>query len=441
MGVTSGIENETTIAVDSSDRGKVQHSPDPMAIKNFDEALAAQRDSSTVPGLDAARVRELETLRADVAESIPALQDEVDSYAWVIGFGGGTLPPGYLDALAELSERKGVLEDIDALLEAENPILGIDAELARLDEREAELSADVDGRSPPRDYSNSPPSSGEALNDNHRDAGLAELEEIDARRTELTRARADAEQDLREADTRAGITVAHANSLLRVDELRSSTDADGDPLKPDNTLYFGADEALGTVYLNDDARQVIEFYAEKYDIPPALLAGVVAAELDFDYELKNDVRDGVARGGVDLPSFRGFDDSIGATNVHRPTLETAQAYLVENELPGADTASIYTPSDDRRRATFSGSVEAAAIVTSMYDHAYGGAETPEDMAVVWAAYRSGVGGFDRPAGEGGFTSISDFQNNQANGASAEFSIGNNAYMSEPLFEFLAEQYG
>jgi hypothetical protein len=245
-------------------------------------------------------------------------------------------------------------------------------------------------------------------------------------------------------ETKVGMTLAHAETLVRTANLRASKDASGKPLDPDNTTRFNSTEALSTVYLNSNNREIIEKIAAKYNISPVLLAGVVAAEIDMDTQGHDVILDGLERRGF----YSVLSEGLGVANVHTPSLEMAVKYLNEHNLPGAAEASKYPLLDVQTtrqyRATFEGSVEAAAIVTAMYNDAYKsaghpqGAVTASDMATVWAAFRTGINGFS-PTGSG-FASLQDYQNQLGNGTGSQFPMGNNAYMSEPLFQFLLNQY-
>jgi hypothetical protein len=203
-------------------------------------------------------------------------------------------------------------------------------------------------------------------------------------------------------------------------------------LTPNNTDTYDAIDAIGTVVGNPANRAQIEAMAARYGIPPQLLAGVMAAEMDLDHEFSDKVQDWWARKwNARLPGV----DAVGLSSVHGDTLQTAIKYLQDNNLPGASYASGYDASAGNM-ASFDGATEAGAIVTSMYLHAKGGAPTPKDMAVLWGGYRAGVEGVS-PSGNG--YSLDGFRNNVANGTDklpAQFRVGTNAYMSEPLFEYL-----
>jgi hypothetical protein len=183
---------------------------------------------------------------------------------------------------------------------------------------------------------------------------------------------------------------------------------------------------------NPDNRRFIDDMARRYGVEPALLEGVIAAEIDFDRDRKDVVLDNLGRGGVAI------GQGWGVAAVHGDSLDRAIDYMQENNLPGAAEAGRYNK-DVKHKATFEGSVEAAAIVTAFYadvKRKHGGSvDSPEDMAVIWGAYRAGVAGVSTEGG--GFASPEDFAQNRASGTDgypSEFQIGGNAYQSLPFFE-------
>jgi hypothetical protein len=242
-----------------------------------------------------------------------------------------------------------------------------------------------------------------------------------------------------------GILTQH-----QVEDRRAALTRNG--LNPENTGIYDATTVVPTL-LNPANRAVIEEMAARYGIEPELLAGVVASEMDFDHDWKDALQDGLGRNipGVTPGVAR---EGAGVASVHLPTLERAIAYVQERGLPGASAAAIYDRSFSNR-ASFQGSVEAAAIVTSALRdwkvrNGDTGRLTTEDMAVIWSAYRTGVGGFlpDKdgnliPVGQGGFRNGTDFALNRANGAqgfAAEFQVGGNAYQSLPYFRYFQEVF-
>lgn len=207
-------------------------------------------------------------------------------------------------------------------------------------------------------------------------------------------------------------------------------------LGPEDTSKYDTDTALGTVFENPTNRHQVIDMAGRYGVPPSLVAGVVASEMDFDHDSGDWFQDGLGRllGGH-------FGDGPGIGSVHKDSLERAVEYLEANDLTGAAEARAYLDNygGSVNPSEFNSSVEGASIVAAMYHHLHGGASTSQDMAVIWGGYRSGVmtGG---DTGEG--YTLDGFRANQANGAPAgPFQIGKNAYMSQPLFEYLIRLFG
>jgi hypothetical protein len=184
---------------------------------------------------------------------------------------------------------------------------------------------------------------------------------------------------------------------------------------------------------NPENRRFIDDMARRYGVDPALLEGVIASEIDFDRDRKDVILDQLGRHGI------GIGQGWGVAAVHGDTLDKAIDYLRQNGLPGADEAGRYNK-DVENKASFEGSVEAAAIVVAFYADVKqkngGTIDSPEDMAVIWGAYRSGVAGVS--PGGGGFASAEDFAHNHASGTEEfppGFEGGGNAYQSTPFFEY------
>jgi hypothetical protein len=199
-----------------------------------------------------------------------------------------------------------------------------------------------------------------------------------------------------------------------------------------DTSKFSTSDAIKVVG-NPDNRKVIDDMARRYGIEPALLEGVIASEIDFDRDSLDVTLDILGKTGIMLG--KGW----GVAAVHDDTLGMAIDYLKRNDLPGAEDAGRYDRSVPNK-ASFRGSAEAAAIVVAFYADVKvkngGSIDTPEDMAVVWGAYRAGVTGVS-PDG-GGFASAEDYADNKAAGTEEyppELSVGGNAYQSTPYFEY------
>jgi WXG100 family type VII secretion target len=206
-------------------------------------------------------------------------------------------------------------------------------------------------------------------------------------------------------------------------------------ITPDNSDLYNAEWAVGTVFLDPKNRVAIEQIAAKYGIDPALLAGVIAAEMDFDYEYQDKIQDGLGRRGLAAGQGQGLG------NVHTDTLEAAIEYLGKHQLPGTTDAASYDW-DVENRSSFNGSVEAAAIAVTMYADLHGPIDSAEDMAVIWGAYRTGIQGVS-PGDKYGFESLEAYQGHVARGTTTyapQFQVGSNAYMSQPYFEYFMQLF-
>ncbi|HRC87454.1 MAG TPA: hypothetical protein PK413_17790, partial [Thermoanaerobaculia bacterium] len=227
---------------------------------------------------------------------------------------------------------------------------------------------------------------------------------------------------------------------------------------PEDTGVYDATSALPTL-LNPTNRATVERLAAEYGIDPALLAGVVAAEMDFDHSTKDALHDGVARNFPWILDLTGLSRGVGIASVHQNQLSDAIAYInahPDHFSPDVVAAANDFDSSTGNLASFEGSVEAAAIVTAVLVDVKrqngGTVDTAQDMAVIWGAFRSGIGGFSSneqgsgtlAVGQGGYANVDDFAHNRANGADAlptEMQIGGNAYQSEPYFEYLQGVFG
>jgi len=195
-----------------------------------------------------------------------------------------------------------------------------------------------------------------------------------------------------------------------------------------DTDAYGPEDALNAVAgMTGD----IDAAAAKYGVDRALLAGVLASEVDFDTDFKDVVQNGAAELGV----YRG--QGQGLANVHLDSLEAAQRYLVAQGLPGADAAAEFKATPEN---VYANPAEAAAIVLAhkadLKRRAGGGTSSAEDMAIIFGAYRNGEENFDLAA------------NRNSNGGDdlarktgdPRAVAGVDAYQSEAYFEYYIEYY-
>jgi hypothetical protein len=127
----------------------------------------------------------------------------------------------------------------------------------------------------------------------------------------------------------------------------------------------------------------------------------------------------------------------------------AADYLKAQGDPSAPAAQAFLAGDpDRRKsADFQQSVEAAAIflkaLTVVREKGGAANSSPQDMAVIWDAYRTGIRGLT-PNGKG--YTMDEFLANHVDQAGADKMVqttgdptaaaGGNAYQSEPYFDYL-----
>lgn len=212
---------------------------------------------------------------------------------------------------------------------------------------------------------------------------------------------------------------------------------------PDDTSPYDAHDAFLTATSPQNKAQ-IEQTAQKYGISPTLLAGTLASEMDFDQDGKDVVQDGVVRNfGIGADWGAG---GVGVTNVHQSALNWAVQYMKDNDLPGAADAQKFQQLPAADRADMPNAVEGAAIVLAalkdVKEKNGGTVSTPQDMATMWGAYRTGIQGVMPEAT--GFPSAQDFAQNRvpdaanASNPSGDPSIamGGNANQSLPYFENL-----
>jgi len=323
--------------------------------------------------------------------------------------------------------------DIDELLSLNTEIQNRETQIENLEQRIQSLEEELNASPTPRDTTHSPPSSYDAMAENHITALTNDLQDarndLDAARRELGELRDPRIDDL------VDIAVVQGETLVREDELRHAG------LYPENTDRFMASDAIGTVYLNTENRATIERLAEEYDIPPELLAGVVAAEIDFDHDDLDYIQDGLGRRGLH-PGNQISGGGVGVASVRDDTLERAIEHLAAERHGFQFDPRVL---DKDYRATFTGSVESAAVVISYLTEQYGGTEnlSAEDMAQIWGGFRTGVADINDIDGRYGYANVEDWRNGQARGTENldnRFQVGSNAYMSQPIFEFFEERY-
>ncbi|MCW7538083.1 hypothetical protein OOT46_09505 [Aquabacterium sp. A7-Y] len=189
--------------------------------------------------------------------------------------------------------------------------------------------------------------------------------------------------------------------------------------------------ALDVVEAN---RETIEEMAARYGIDPALLAGVVASEVDFDHNPWDAAVNTL--GELHGPAYKLDPGGPGIAEVHADTVKRSAKYLAEHGVPGAEQARQFGTDAENLGHN---SIEAAAIVLAELQHrklaAGGTVDTPRDMAILFGAYRNG---FEDPNTH---QPRYDFVGNRLLGDQGIDGVGNDPYLSEPYFAYYDRQYG
>jgi RHS repeat-associated protein len=243
----------------------------------------------------------------------------------------------------------------------------------------------------------------------------------------------------------------------------------------ENYAYHSSCYAIDWV---NQHRNEIAAVAQRHGVPPELVAGILASEIDFDYDFRDVVGDTAFQGGgdwvIDNYLMRNRNPGPGVGSIHYETgwLYAQRHYL----LCGYELGEIFT-TQGTPRATFiapgmgprtftatrlltarewvkvvltdSGAIEGVSIIARFladYRTGTGGKPnktshytdlTPTDMAQIFGAYRNGVGGltcFNDPDGDGdhacGFTRVFDFQR--------KATLGDQARQAYPYFTYFAD---
>jgi hypothetical protein len=178
---------------------------------------------------------------------------------------------------------------------------------------------------------------------------------------------------------------------------------------PQHTFAFVSE------WLSSNASEISDV-ADKLRVDPALVAGLLASEMLFDYGLKDKASDLSARLGRATSGFGGY----GYANAHEETRQYANDYL-QQFIESGTVFPVYPIGDaDPKWLTMDyGAILTTAVIarwlvdpyTSQVDVGYATANvlTAEDMAVIFTAYRAGVGGWSPPSDTYAFDSVREYR--------------------------------
>jgi RHS repeat-associated protein len=179
----------------------------------------------------------------------------------------------------------------------------------------------------------------------------------------------------------------------------------------DNYAFYSSCDAIAWV---DQHRNEIRGAAQRHGLPPELVAGILASELDFDYELTDMLGDLAFQvGGNNYVAWYlekvSSDPGPGVASMHLSTWEIVQQYYLDC---GYDLGTILAPGGQTLSQiqwimtvlTPTGSIESASALTRLLaDYRTGSNSQPKktthyndltfmDMSQIFGAYRAGIGG-------------------------------------------------
>ncbi len=205
----------------------------------------------------------------------------------------------------------------------------------------------------------------------------------------------------------------------------------------------------------DSHKQQIRELAALYGTNPALVAGIIASEMLYDYNWNDFYSDQL---GIDLRQT----GAVGYANVHHDTALRAMVYVckvagrrcLDPEDSYFHLVNYYDLYSYREIAkTDAGNIEVATLVTRWLRDAYLSPNseperihlvqpndrplTAEDMATIFAAYRAGVGGLSPGIGERFYKDLKTFQKALK---IKEVGLGCNARLALPVMKYMLTQF-
>jgi hypothetical protein len=186
--------------------------------------------------------------------------------------------------------------------------------------------------------------------------------------------------------TRTDIQHAHALNALLTDSRRRAIDHD----------YLSNDQVLARI---DAELPLIGCIAGDAHIPPELLAGVLALELDLDYHLTDTVGDLLVMSPLG-EGFANIDIGAGYSQVHIKRLKAAIQMLKPTDSPflsayrdlitSASTVDLTIFATRYRALDIANAALMLRYYTSLRIGNHSQPLSLDDMAIIWSAYRGGV---------------------------------------------------
>ncbi len=191
--------------------------------------------------------------------------------------------------------------------------------------------------------------------------------------------------------------------------------------------FFSVENVLHTINSN---RGSIEQTAREFDVPSSLIAGVLAAEMFWDYEGVDSQLDDILRRVCDVTKEFPDIGGPGKANVHGGTYNEAQSYLESLGYAGERLGEIGNPCN---LVTTTGAIEAVGVVTRyiLDDYGHGKNLSAEDMALIFAAYRQGAQQIADPDND------VDFSNWISRGRD----LPGNGCFALPFMTYMQQQFG
>jgi hypothetical protein len=186
-----------------------------------------------------------------------------------------------------------------------------------------------------------------------------------------------------------------------------------------------------------DIREV----ADDLKVSPALVAGIIASEMLFDYSTRDRLSDISGRMGIGISVAGGY----GFSNAHLSTRELAYQYVhTQNLADPSFVINSYMIGNNHNAILWLtgdyGAIVTTAVIarwlvdpyTNNINQQYNApmSLTPQAMAIIFTAYRAGIGGWSPDADVYAFSSVEEFRNRIS-----EPGLPCNAQLALPLMRY------